>query len=209
MAMTARSTSSGKRGRPREFDRAQALERALSLFWRRGYEGTSIADLTAAMRVAPPSLYAAFGSKDKLFREAVELYVSKYAGYAARALAEEPTAYRAFARLLSESANEYASGGKPPGCLVASGLLSCAKRHAKAARTMSERRLLSRDMLISRLDRAVKDGELHAGADTVGLATFYAAVVQGMSVQAIDGATRNQLQMIAGTAMAAWPKKTS
>lgn len=205
MAKSATTAISSRRGRPREFDRALALEKALTLFWRDGYEGVSITNLTDAMHVTPPSLYAAFGSKDALFREAVELYVEKYASFAGRALAEEPTARRGFERFLSESAKEYAGSKTPPGCFVASGLLSCATSHTKLARSVSERRLLSLDFLKSRLDTAVETGELPPGTNTLSLATFFAAIAQGMSVQAIDGATYSQLQEIADTAMKAWP----
>lgn len=197
--------ASPKRGRPRQFDRAWALERALNLFWRHGYDGVSTAELTHAMRITPPSLYAAFGSKEKLFLEALQFYVSKHAAFISRALEEEPTARAGMARVLMEAARHYAGGGKPPGCLVANGLIACAKQHRGAARAVSERRALSLNLLKSRFDRAVKSGELSAATDTSALASFFAAVVQGMSVQAADGASIKQLEQIGASAMSALP----
>jgi AcrR family transcriptional regulator len=193
------------RGRPRTLDRQKALEAALQLFWRQGYEGTSIADLTAAMGATPPSLYAAFGSKEQLYRDAVELYAASYGGFPAKALAEEPSAYHAIARILTEAIAVYSTGAR--GCMLASGALTCAPEHRQVAGELASRRLAAIARIKARFDGAVAEGELDAGADTAALASFYAAVIQGLSIQARDGVKREVLQSMAAAALAGWPGK--
>jgi len=207
MSQERKSGGTGQRGRPREFDRDRALDQAVKLFWRRGYEGVSTAALTRAMRIAPPSLYAAFGSKESLFIEAVERYALTQATFIARAFEESQTVRAGLERALNEAAEEYAGGHKPPGCLVANGLVACAKEHRRAARAVSVRRALSLDFLRGRFDLAAANREISPGTDTSALARFYAAVIQGMSVQAADGASVNELRQIACAAMDAWPKR--
>src|SRR5947209_19009612 len=117
------------RGRPRAFDRDAALDRALRLFWTQGFEGTSIADLTEALDIYPPSLYSAFGSKEELFREALGLYIRAYGIPIERAIAEEKTALDVIVRILLEAARLFPAGATPGGCLVSSGSLNCAPDH--------------------------------------------------------------------------------
>lgn len=197
------------RGRPRRLDRQKALEAALQLFWRHGYEGASIADLTAAMGATPPSLYAAFGSKAQLYREAVELYAATYGGFPARALAQEPSAYRAIERIFADAITVYSAGPQPRGCMLATGALACASEHQEVASELASRRRAAIAKMKERFDRAVAEGELDAATDTAALASFYAAVIQGLSIQARDGADREVLASIASTALSAWPGKTS
>lgn len=197
--------SARPRGRPRLLDRQKALEAALQLFWRHGYEGTSIADLTAAMGATPPSLYAVFGSKERLYREAMDLYGATYGGFPARARAEEPTARRAVERTLREAIDVYAAGPHPRGCMLATGAVTCAPEHQGVARDLTRRRRAAVADLKARLDRAVTEGELEAATDTAGLAAFYAAVVQGLSIQARDGVGRKVLESIADAALRVWP----
>ena len=193
------------RGRPRLLDRQKALETALELFWRHGYEGTSIADLTAAMRTTPPSLYAAFGSKEELYREAVALYAESYGGFAARALAEEPSARRAIERILQEAIELYSAGPEPRGCMLATGALTCAPEHREVASDLASRRRAGIGMIKRRFDSAVAAGELDAATDTMALAAYYAAVIQGLSIQARDGTSRKVLRSIANAALCVWP----
>jgi AcrR family transcriptional regulator len=193
------------RGRPRAIDRDEALETALQLFWRHGYEGTSVADLTAAMGVTPPSLYTAFGSKERLYQEALDRYGASYGSFAARALVEEPTARQAVERILQESVAVYSEGPAPRGCMLASGAMSCAPEHALVVADLSRRRLATITAIKARFDRAVIEGELASSTDTEALAAFYAAVVQGLSIQARDGVGRDVLEAIAATALSAWP----
>lgn len=191
------------RGRPRTLDREQALDTALQLFWRHGYEGTSIADLTRAMGVTPPSLYAAFGTKEQLYREALDRYVAAFETFADQTLGAEPTGYGAFKRLLSEAALFYSQGAL--GCMLVSGVLVCSEEHQTIAADVSARRQGVIQTLKLRLDRATLDGELSIDTDTLGLASFFCAVLQGTAIQARDGAMPATLNIIVDNAMRAWP----
>ncbi|WP_062208539.1 TetR/AcrR family transcriptional regulator [Streptomyces sp. NBRC 109706] len=195
------------RGRPRSFDRDTALEQATHAFWEHGYEATSIADLTAAMGIGAPSLYAAFGDKRSLFEEVVAFYVERYGSFIGRALAEEPTARRGVARVLREAAVEYTRQGRPAGCLV----VSAVTNYADSAREVAEElRVIRRGNFQAVRDRVRMDiaaGVLPATADAEGLARFTSAVIQGMSQQARDGATAAELAVVAEAALRAWPEE--
>lgn len=196
------------RGRPRAFDREEALETALQLFWRYGYEGTSVAELTGALGVTPPSLYTAFGSKEQLYREALDRYAETYGSFTARALHDEPTARRAIERILREAIALYAAGPKPRGCMLAAGALTCAPDHQDVAHDLTRRR---RDTIVAikaRFERAIADGELPSSTDAGALASYYAAVVQGLSIQARDGVSRKTLEAIARCALSVWPGRS-
>ncbi|WP_405777299.1 TetR/AcrR family transcriptional regulator [Streptomyces sp. NBC_00859] len=192
-----------QRGRPRSFDREQALEQAMMAFWEHGYEATSVADLTRVMGIGAPSLYAAFGDKKTLFGEVVEVYASTYGSYSVRALREEPTARAGIARLLRESAAELTDPAHPRGCLVISAAANCST--AEVEQGLRERRNASVADFESRIRADMASGELPPGVDAGTLARFSGAVLQGMSQQARDGATRDELQQLADTAMLAWP----
>jgi AcrR family transcriptional regulator len=195
-----------RRGRPRGFDRDAALARALDAFWARGYEATSVADLTAAMGINAPSLYAAFGAKKALFREVVEAYTRSPAGdFADRAMAEEPTARAAVGRLLREAAAVYTDPAHAPGCLVISAATNCTPAAADIEQLLRDRRNANIAALADRIRTDVSAGLLPAGTDPAALARFAAATLQGMSQQARDGATTADLTAVATTAMRAWP----
>lgn len=193
------------RGRPRAFDKDRALETAMVLFWKNGYEGTSITDLTSALGITPPSLYAAFGSKDALYREALDLYLATRSDRMVKAIEKKGSARAALEAMLKEAADLFTSAGAPRGCLVANGVLRCAAEHHPVAEHTATLRRLAPDAIKRRLDRAREEGELPPSVDTTALASFYASVIQGMSVQAVDGASRTRLRDIAKCAMAAWP----
>ncbi len=192
------------RGRPRTFDRDLALRRAVVLFWEQGYEGTSIADLTAAMGIAAPSLYAAFGSKEELFREAVASYAED--SPTDRALAREPTAYAAVAAMLHDNADDYTDPATPLGCMLVLGAPVGTPEHSGIREGLAEERRAAVERLRARLDRGIADGDLPAGADTAALAHFYSTVLDGMSIKARDGATNAELHAIADAALAAWER---
>lgn len=194
------------RGRPRQLDRELALEQALQLFWRHGYEGTSIADLTAAMGVTPPSLYAAFGNKEQLYHEALDRYAASYGAFTRRALAEAPTARQAVARILRDAVAVYTDGPQPRGCMLATGAVTCGPELTEVTADLTRRRLSAINAIRSRFDRAVAEGELAPSTDTAALAAFYAAVVQGISIQARDGVGRGVLEAIAASALGVWPE---
>jgi AcrR family transcriptional regulator len=202
-ASPAPATPSAPRGRPRSFDRDAALGRAMEVFWRRGYEGASIADLTRAMRINPPSLYAAFGDKEHLYLEAVGRYQQERRDELGPLLDEAPTARQAIERLLHETARLYAQRDAPRGCLLMLSGAGCPEPalHAQLAR----RRADAKQTLKARIDRGLRESELPRGTDTDALADFYMTVLKGMALQARDGASRRTLQATAETAMRAWP----
>ncbi|MDI3385923.1 TetR/AcrR family transcriptional regulator [Streptomyces sp. B-S-A8] len=192
-----------QRGRPRSFDREQALRQAIWTFWERGYEATSVSDLTRAMGIGPPSLYAAFGDKRTLFEEVLTEYVDTYGAFGSRALDEEPTARAGFARMLREAAAEFAAPGRPHGCLVIHAATNCTTPEVEE--TLRERRNANIAEFATRIRADVATGELPGGCDAPALARYTAAVFQGMSQQARDGASRQELERVADLAMTAWP----
>ncbi|MBU5948189.1 TetR/AcrR family transcriptional regulator [Streptomyces sp. PAM3C] len=194
-----------KRGRPRGFDRDTALAQATSLFWRHGFEGTSIADLTSAMGISPPSLYAAFGDKRTLFHEVVERYGGTFGAFMDKALTEESDPRRGFARMLDEAALAYTDPSHPAGCLVITAATNYSQQNADVERDLSERRRANVRSFETRLEDARSRGSLGQDTDTRALAVYFAAVVQGMSQQARDGATAQELRHVAELAMTVWP----
>ncbi len=195
------------RGRPREFDRGAALKEAMLLFWQQGYEGASIAQLTRAMKITPPSLYAAFGSKESLYREALGLYMNEYLAPMAQALAAPVTAREAVGNMLLAAARQFSRSGMPPGCLLAIGTLRCGQESRSAVEATAAMRRLGQETIAKRIQRAVAAGELPTGSSADGLAAFYTSIVQGLSVHAVDGAKFEELARICELAMAAWPGK--
>ena len=191
-----------QRGRPRTFDRSAALDAAIALFWRQGYEGTSIADLTGAMGVTPPTLYAAFGSKEQLYRAALERYASPERR--AQQLGDG-SAFELIERFLYAAAEGFTDPTRPSGCMLQTATLRCAPENEAARATAAELRASAFAVLVAKLEWARAAGELPQTADTNALARFYSAIVQGMSVQAIDGATAAELRELADLALAAWP----
>jgi AcrR family transcriptional regulator len=192
-------------GRPREFDRDAALEAAMLLFWRKGFAAASMSDLCDAMGISSPSLYAAFGSKEALYLEAVEYYARTIGPPVWDKLAEGATARAGIENLLiawTESLPK--SRATPAGCMA---LLAAVGDEWPAAivRVVKKVRLEMLGTLRSRLETAVARGELPASTDIDGLSRFYLSVFQGMAVQAKDGATSAELRAVAAAAMAAWP----
>ena len=178
----------------------------MHVFWERGYEAASVADLTAAMGITPPSLYTAFGDKEHLFLEAIEAYGKGPGGFGARALAEEPTARQAVQRLLEEGAVELTRDCQPHGCMMVTATTNCsvAAEHIQAA--LAKRRALYVKDMQHRIQRGIDKGELPPGTDAYDLANFYTMVYQGMSMQAKDGASRESLLASARMAMRSWPE---
>ncbi|MFJ5797179.1 TetR/AcrR family transcriptional regulator [Streptomyces decoyicus] len=200
---------SKQRGRPRSFDRETALEQAVRSFWERGYEATSISDLTRAMGIGAPSLYAAFGDKRALFDEVVAEYGRHYGGFLSRAVAEEPTARRGVERGLREAAVEYTLPGRPRGCLVISAALNISPASSEVAASLREKRLSNVREIADAIRADIASGELPPDTDPGALAAFVGAVIQGMSQGARDGAERTELEAIAELALKAWPESAS
>ncbi|HUU67388.1 MAG TPA: TetR/AcrR family transcriptional regulator [Methyloceanibacter sp.] len=191
-------------GRPRTFNKEEALDQALDVFWRKGYEGASICDLTAAMGINPPSLYAAFGNKEALFRQALDRYSETRAGFVREALAA-PKAREGIAALLRGTAQSLADKSSPRGCLLVQGIAG-AGDHAQCIRDeLSARRAAAQKAIRERLKQAQAEGELAADADPAALARYFSTVTQGMAIQAASGASRKELERIADMALRAWP----
>lgn len=191
------------RGRPRSFDRDIALDRAVRLFWRQGYEATSIRDLTAELQISAPSLYSAFGDKQQLFVEAVGVYVDRYGGFIDAAVAEEPTARDAVERILREGPHRYTRQGLPPGCLVVSGDAGTA--NVDVAQEMSRRRADSIGAVEAKIRADVDRRILPADADPPVLALFIMSLLNGIASLARDGVDRDELSRVSALALAAWP----
>ncbi|WP_394837515.1 TetR/AcrR family transcriptional regulator [Pendulispora rubella] len=194
------------RGRPLSFDRAAALEAALDLFWRSGYDATSVAELTAAMKITPPSLYAAFGSKKDLFLEAVALYERQHGLLSLRALQDEGcTAKQAFERCFAFLAESSTNPEHPAGCFIVLAATNCCADSQDVEKALRDKRRASEKILCDRIVRGIEQGELPADTNAAELAKFYGAVIQGIAVQARDGASREDLEAIARRALDAWP----
>jgi AcrR family transcriptional regulator len=191
-------------GRPREFDPDEALDRALAVFWRRGYEGATLPELTEAMGINRPSLYAAFGNKEQLFRQALDRYVNGTAGHVREALSR-PTAREAVERLLAGTVDLLTDPRNPGGCLVVQGALACGAAAESVRRELAAVRAAALDRIRERLEQGQRDGELPDGVDCADLARYVATVVHGLAVQAAGGASRQQLQRVAELALRAWP----
>lgn len=197
--------SSRTRGRPKTFDRALALSAATELFWRHGYDGTSINDLTGAIGCTPPTLYALFGSKQSLYREVLQEYERRGDATRAPKLAASKTVYQAIETVLRLSAEHFSQPGKPLGCLLTTASQYCAAENIDIERMLTEKRKESLNALAHMMRHARDSGELPQDAAPEALARFYLAIVQGMSVQAKDGAGREELDAIVSTALQAWP----
>jgi AcrR family transcriptional regulator len=194
------------RGRPRSFDRDAALQRAIEVFWSKGYEATSLHDLTQAMGINPPSLYAAFGDKERLYLEALERYQDWRREILGRMLNEAPTARAGVEMVLRESATEISKSGHPRGCMVAMSIANCSSTSPEAQARMAERRAMGRRRVKERIDRGIREGDVPPGTDSAALADFYHAVFIGMAMQAREGASRRNLLATVDTAMRAWPE---
>ncbi|MEL1263224.1 TetR/AcrR family transcriptional regulator [Pseudoxanthomonas putridarboris] len=191
-------------GRHRQFDEGEALSAALSVFWQKGYEGTSLEDLTKATGVARPGLYASFGNKETMFLKALDLYDTKYLGFMTDAL-DEPTSVKVVERILRDSARLHTLDPAHPGCLGLNGGLACSEDAETIRRELVRRRTSTQAGLQQRLERAKKEGDLPASSNAAVLASYVMAVSQGMAVQAKAGASRKSLEALARQVIDLWP----
>ncbi|MNG97678.1 HTH-type transcriptional repressor ComR [compost metagenome] len=190
-------------GRPREFDREQALLKARDLFWRQGYEGTSMSDLVAELGIASARIYKAFGSKELLFREAIASYESHEGGFAERAFSEETGVRAAIKRLLEDAVALYSRTDLPQGCMVVSSAASVSAENSGIKTWLAEHRLQRTQGIIERLQLAVKNGELPADTDADSLGDYFAVFLHGLSIQARDGVTKERLLAAVNVALSA------
>ncbi|ETF04049.1 TetR family transcriptional regulator [Advenella kashmirensis W13003] len=197
------------RGRPRSFDRDAVLRAAMGLFQVHGYEGTSMADLTAAMGIPAPSLYNAFGSKEGLFKEAVEYYVAHDGDATTRALREQPTARSAIETMLRSALGTTPAGSENPGCLVVLGATNCAEENRNVSDFLKSRRLGNYEAIHQRILKGQAEKEISKKTDTAALASFYTTVMNGLAIQIRDGVPHAALEKVVETAMAAWPGKST
>lgn len=193
------------RGRPRKFDKDKALDAALLLFWRHGYEGTSLAALTKAMGINVPSLYAAFGNKEMLFSKVLDRYIQQPACYLPNAL-KETTARRVAEKLFRGAIDMVMNPRHPEGCLLVQGALTSGPLAEPVRLELNRRRAGAEAAIRRRFERAIAEGDLPATVDNTKLARYIITVIWGMSVQAIGGATRAHLKQVAEMAMQAWPE---
>jgi len=193
------------RGRPREFDIDEALAAALSVFWRQGYDSASLSELTDAMGITRPSLYAAFGNKEALFRQALDLYEREKLAYVKRAL-EAPTA-RAVAERFLHGAIETVTGSDCRGCLGVIASVSCQSGDSPIREAVLERTSSARIAVVERIQRAIDEGDFAQEADPEAITLYLMAVTQGLAVQASSGASPEQLRKVADTTLATWPSR--
>jgi len=196
---------SGRTGRPRSFDWDGALDAAMRVFWRKGYEGASLSDLTQAMGINRPSVYAAFGDKETLFRKALDRYAEGPAAYVREAL-KQSTARAVTQKLLGGAADLLTDTHHPAGCLMVQGALVCGEAADCIRKELVSRRLACEAAVRRRFKRAKAEGDLPADSNPSDLASYVATISQGMAVQAASGASRQKLQRVAGTAMRFWPR---
>lgn len=192
-------------GRPRAFDIDEVLDRALQVFWRKGYEGASLADLTRAMGINRPSLYAAFGDKQSLFRKVLDRYAEGPAAYVREAL-KEPTARAVVERLLSGAVEVQTGPLNPQGCLTVHGALAGGKGGDAIRQELNSRRAAGEAAIRKRLERAKSEGDLPPDVSPADLARYVTTVMHGMAVQAAGGASRAELRRVVKTALRAWPQ---
>jgi AcrR family transcriptional regulator len=192
------------RGRPREFCVDEALAQALRVFWEKGYEGTSLTDLTEAMHITRPSLYAAFGNKESLFRKALDLYEREKLAYLRQAL-EQPTARKVAETMLRGSVNNVMSDDEAHGCLGVITSVACGPESQSVREEVVRRGEAGKRALTERFVRAKEEGDLPPHVDPEGLMRVLIAMLQGISVQANQGASREDLDRLVESGLALWP----
>jgi AcrR family transcriptional regulator len=191
-------------GRPREFEVDVALDSALELFWRKGYEGTSLSDLTDAMGITRPSLYATFGNKEELFRKALDRYDDTCMAFTREAM-REPTARLVVTRLLYGYADSQTDQTHPPGCMDMNGALACSEAVEPIKQELVGRRVAGEATLGRRLEEARATGDLPPDSDPADLARYVMTVAHGMAIQASSGARRDALYKIVDMTLKGWP----
>jgi len=194
------------KGRPREFCVDAALTAALGVFWSKGYEGATMADLTQAMGITKPSIYAAFGNKESLFHKALDLYEAEKLAYTREAL-DRPTARAVAEHLMRGAIAAQTNDCGPSGCLRVISSSACGAEGESIKADVMKRRASSQAALVARFHQAQADGDLPAHLEPEALTAYLFAILQGMAVQAGSGATRADLERVVDTSLAMWPTR--
>lgn len=195
-------------GRPRAFDADAALDEAMEVFWRHGYEGATIAQLTDAMGINPPSLYAAFGSKEGLLKAALERYSTRRSAFMEEILGAA-TAREVAERFLMRTADSHTDPANPPGCLLVVGGLACGVGSENVPFQLAAYRAQTEQQLRERFARAKTEHDLDASSDPAALARYLSAVTAGMGVMASSGADRDALRQVAAVSLKAFEEQSN
>lgn len=194
------------RGRPRVFDMDEALDKALEIFWKRGFEGASIAELTETLGINKPSLYAAFGNKEELFKKALSRYVAGPVAFIQEAI-NQPTAYEVAQSFLIKAVEFFTNTKHPKGCLIVQAALSVSTDSLLVQDLLTKYRFSYEQQLAKRFEKAKEEGDLPTDANAETLAKFLSTLHQGMSVQVTSGASKGELMEIVEFALKSWPRK--
>ena len=200
------SVCSAPKGRPREFCTDKALAAALRVFWSKGYEGASMADLTEAMGITKPSLYAAFGNKEALFAKALDLYEAEKLAYTRTAL-DLPTARQVAEAILRGAVANMTGKNEPHGCMGVISSMACGAEAEPIKAAVIERRASSQRAVVDRFLHAKEEGDLPAHVDAQALTGYLFAILQGLAVQAGSGASAEALGKVVDTSMMVWPSR--
>lgn len=193
------------RGRPRVFDMDEALDKALGIFWKRGYEGASIAELTETLGINKPSLYAAFGNKEELFNKTLSRYVAGPVAFIHEAI-NQPSAYEVAQSFLTKAVEFFTDTKHPKGCLIVQAALSVSADSLLVQDLLTKYRYSYEKQLAKRFEKAKEEGDLPIDANAETLAKFLSTLHQGMSVQVTSGASKEELMQIVEFALKGWPK---
>jgi AcrR family transcriptional regulator len=195
-------------GRPREFDAEAALDQAMEVFWRHGYEGATIAQLTEAMGINPPSLYACFGNKEGLLKAALDRYTELRSAWMDEVMAA-PTAREVAERMLMGIADKQTDPANPPGCLLVQGGIACGTGSENVPFELAARRAQNEEQLRDRFIRAKAEGDLKPASDPAALARYVFAVSVGMGVMASSGADREALRQVANVSVKVFEEQSA
>lgn len=199
--------ATSRRGRPAAFDRDDVLEKAMRVFWEKGFAGASMSDLTAAMGIASPSIYAAFGSKEGLYREAIDRYVALSREGLARIM-DLPTARESIEGLLHKAVAAFSRSNVPSGCMLEQTAVEVGDQSTELAASLGKMRAANDENFLARLRKGVEEGDVAPGTDIAAVAAFYVTVRKGLSLASKGGASPDEMRSVVAAAMTAWPLLT-